>query len=219
MDKKQQLLVLFGEMERANLPLREKSPLIPGEGNPDAKVLFIGEAGGYHEARLKRPFVGQAGRLLDQLLSENNMPRETVWITNVVKARPPQNRDPLPEEIEAYRPYLERELAIIQPEIIATLGRFAMNWFLGDEKISRVHGVARRISSGVIIFPLYHPAAALRSSQVLDDLKHDFSKLSALVHGTAPTSISAGAQEVIDELNNQVEDQVSPPQGVQQSLF
>jgi len=129
MSKAEQLNQLFSEMETADLPLRESSPLIPGEGNPNARILFIGEAGGFNEAKLKRPFVGRAGQLLNTALTENGLSRDDVWITNVVKARPPENRDPLPEEIESYRPYLERELLIVSPKIIATLGRFAMNWF------------------------------------------------------------------------------------------
>lgn len=181
MDKTEALHQLFTEMEEVDLPLRSESPLIPGHGNPDAMILFIGEAGGYHEAQERKPFVGRAGKLLNKALEHFGLKREDVWITNVVKARPPQNRDPQPEEIEAYRPYLERELAIVQPRIIATLGRFAMEWFLGESnKISKIHGNARKLSNGVIIFPLYHPAAALRNGSVLEVFKEDFGKLAAL---------------------------------------
>ena len=181
MTKQEQLHQLFSEMEAAKLPLREDSPLIPGFGNPESPLVFIGEAGGYYEAKQRRPFVGQSGRLLDKTLSENGLDRAGVWVTNVVKARPPENRDPQPEEIEAYRSYLERELAIIQPKIIAPLGRFAMNWFLPDEKISRVHGEVRTRADGLIVFPLYHPSAALRSGDVLRDFKQDFVKLAQLL--------------------------------------
>lgn len=166
------------------LPLRGQAALVFGEGNPSAEVLFIGEAPGFHEDRLVRPFVGRAGQLLNQLLDGIKWPRESVYITNIVKRRPPENRDPLPEEISVYHPYLARQVEIISPKIIATLGRFSMAYFLPDAKISRDHG---RVvpQDGRIIVPLYHPAAALRSSSVLRELEDDFRKLPALLRDWA----------------------------------
>jgi len=196
MDKNSQLESLFNEMRQANLPLLDQSPLVPGEGNPDATVVFIGEAAGFHEARLQRPFVGQAGKLLDKLLTGNGMPRDAVWITNVVKARPPENRDPLPEEVETYRPYLDRELKIIQPRVIASLGRFAMNWFKPDLTISKAHGQPQLLDEGRVLFPLYHPAAALRSGKVLSDLTENFRQLVELVRKIeAGKEVLPGASE------------------------
>lgn len=158
------------------LPLRHEANLVFGEGDPAAKVMFIGEAPGFHENRLMRPFVGQAGQLLDKLLATIHWPRESVYITNIVKRRPPENRDPLPEELAAYAPYLKQQIDIINPRIIATLGRFSMNYFLPDAKISRDHG--RTIPLGArLLVPLYHPAAALRATAVLRELEADFKKL------------------------------------------
>ncbi len=180
-DRKQVLESLKSEMERdRELPLFGRANLVFGEGNPEAGVMFIGEAPGFHEDRLSRPFVGQAGQLLNQLLAKINWPRESVYITNIVKRRPPENRDPLPEEIEAYRPYLKKQIDILEPKIIATLGRFSMNYFLPLAKISRDHGKATPLNP-YLIAPLYHPAAALRSTSVLKELEEDFLKLPDLL--------------------------------------
>ena len=176
--QKQQLLdELKKEIEaQSNLPLSSTTNLVFGEGNPNAEVLFIGEAPGFHEDKEQRPFVGLAGKLLDKLLGELNWPRESVYITNIVKRRPPENRDPLPEEIEAYAPYLKKQIEILQPKIIATLGRFSMNYFLPDTKISRDRGRLFHVNEQ-FIYPLYHPAAALRSTTVLEELRKDFHRL------------------------------------------
>ena len=164
-------------MEANNsLPLSSTARFVFGEGNPDTDVCFIGEAPGFHEDRLQRPFVGLAGQLLDKLLAEVAWPRESVYITNIVKRRPPENRDPLPDEITAYAPYLKKQIEIICPKIIATLGRFSMNYFLPDAKISRDHGKLFK-KNDLLIYPLYHPAAALRSTNILEDLRKDFHRL------------------------------------------
>jgi len=162
------------------LPLVGSANLVFGEGDANAQVMFIGEAPGRNEDLLKRPFVGRAGKLLDEALKEIGWPRETVYITNIVKRRPPENRDPLPEEIEMYKPYLTRQIEIINPSLIATLGRFSMNYFLPEAKISRDHGQPMRINSRVIM-PLYHPAAALRSTAMMNEFKKDFKKLPAVL--------------------------------------
>lgn len=177
MNKEESLLGLKKEIEENRaLPLSGEANLVFGEGSARAEVLFIGEAPGFHEDRLSRPFVGQAGKLLDKLLLMINWPRESVYITNIVKRRPPGNRDPLPSEIDAYKPYLERQIKIIDPKIIATLGRYSMNYFLPEAKISRDHGVPQ-FAGEYLVLPLYHPAAALRATAVLRDLETDFSKL------------------------------------------
>lgn len=182
-NKKEALEKLKNEMEAdADLPLYGNANLVFGEGSEDTEILFIGEAPGRREDELRRPFVGQSGKLLDKMLAKINMPREEVYITNIVKRRPPENRDPFPEEIEAYKPYLARQIDIINPKIIAPLGRFSMNYFLPDAKISRDHGTVFRVRSiGRLVVPLYHPAAALRAGKVMKELEADFLKLAKVI--------------------------------------
>lgn len=180
-NKAEQLEELRKEIARdSSLPLAKIANLVFGEGDVNAKIMFIGEAPGFHEDKHGRPFVGQAGKLLDKMLASISIPREKVYITNIVKRRPPENRDPLPEEIEAYKPYLQQQIDIIKPEIVATLGRFSMNYFLPLAKISRDHGHAKKYGS-LTIYPLYHPAAALRATSVLRELENDFKKLPDLL--------------------------------------
>lgn len=176
MDKSEALKNLEKEITNdKTLPLREAN-LVFGEGNIDCKVLFIGEAPGKTEDELKRPFVGRSGKLLDKMLGEIGMKREDVYITNIVKRRPPENRDPLPEEIIAYKPYLTKQIAIIKPTLIATLGRFSMNYFLPEAKISRDQGKLFR-ANGYFIYPIYHPAAAMRGNAMMGDFREAFKKL------------------------------------------
>lgn len=174
---KQELLRQLEEQIAAdnNLPLQEAN-LVFGEGNADSLIMFIGEAPGFNEDRLKRPFVGRGGQLLNSAIASIGWKREDTYITNIVKRRPPDNRDPLPEEISAYRPYLTKQIEIINPKIVATLGRFSMNYFLPDAKISRDQGKIFFADNRLII-PIYHPAAALRSTQVLEDFYKSFKKL------------------------------------------
>jgi len=182
-NKKEELEALKKELESkaGQMPLLARSgDVIFGEGNVNAKIVFIGEAGGYWEAKLRRPFVGNAGKLLDELITSIGLKREDVYISNVVKARPPENRDPLPDEVEAYKYYLDRELEIISPEVIIALGRFAMAKFFPSGKISRDHGVGRVIEYNgqrYIFIPLFHPAAALRGTDVEQKLREDFKKI------------------------------------------
>ncbi|MEX2008448.1 MAG: uracil-DNA glycosylase [Candidatus Spechtbacterales bacterium] len=162
-----------------------------GEGNHDAKLMFIGEAPGKNEAEQGRPFCGAAGRVLDELLEGAGIKREDVYITNIVKDRPPANRDPSPQEIALYGPFLDRQIDSIQPKIIATLGRFSMQYLLekfGAQEagltIGVLHGtpIAASASYGPItIFPLYHPAAALYSGATKEVLQGDFQKLKEVV--------------------------------------
>lgn len=189
MDKRAELAKLEAEMAAAALPLRE-SNLVFGEGNIDCAVMFVGEGPGYNEDKLKRPFVGRAGHLLDELIVGLGWKREDVYITNIIKRRPPENRDPLPEEIEAYKPYLTRQIEIIDPRVIVALGRFAMNYFLPDAKITRDHGRLFKIGDR-LIFPVYHPAAALRSPvEMLAVLREDFKKLPKILAGEMTVEIS-----------------------------
>ncbi len=158
---------------------------VPGAGNPKAKIVFIGEAPGYWEDQKGIPFVGAAGHLLDKLLASINLRREEIFITNILKHRPPNNRDPLPAEIKTCSPFLRRQLLVIQPEVIVTLGRFAMNFFLPHAYISRVHGEAKPVrweGLDLLLVPMYHPAAALRNGQVMQQLQDDFQKLAAILH-------------------------------------
>jgi len=163
------------------LPLvASTADIVMGEGSAEAEVVFIGEAPGYYEWVQKRPFVGRSGQLLRSTLIDINLPPETVYITNIVKARPPENRDPTPEEIIAFRPFLDRELSIIAPKLICTLGRFSMAKFLPEVFISQVHGRLHRVTwqgRPQYILPLYHPAAALRSTRVKDSFMSDVKKI------------------------------------------
>jgi DNA polymerase len=138
--------------------------------------LFIGEAPGENENRERRPFIGRAGKLLDKLIESIHLKRADVYITNIVKRRPPGNRDPLPEEILLYKPYLARQIRILQPKIIIALGRFSMNYFVPDAKISRDHGKIYKFKN-ILFMPVYHPAAALRGAVSYTDLEHDFKKI------------------------------------------
>lgn len=157
---------------------------VSGEGNPDARIMFIGEGPGYWEDQKGIPFCGAAGKILDELLALISLERKEVFIGNVTKHRPPQNRDPLPQEIDACRPWLDKQIEIIQPEIIVTLGRFSMAKFLPNAKISRIHGQSQSVElqgKKVMIMPMYHPAAGLRRGEILEDLKTDFLKLGELL--------------------------------------
>ena len=180
MEKAEALKKLAAEMA-GDISLPLQSNLVFGEGNPDSKVVFIGEAPGLNEDIQKRPFVGRGGQLLNKMIEEIGWKREDVYITNIVKRRPPENRDPLPEEIEGYGPYLSRQLRILNPLVIVPLGRFAMNYFLPEAKITRDQGKVFRSNEG-FVYPMFHPAAALRSPQaVFKIFQETFSKLPAII--------------------------------------
>ena len=157
-----------------------RTKAVPGEGNPHARIMFIGEGPGFHEDKQGRPFVGPAGQFLVELLASINLKRSDVFITNVVKCRPPGNRDPLPAEINACNDYLERQIAAIDPQAIVTLGRFSMAKFFGGEKISSIHGRARKIN-GRICIAMYHPAAGLHQQSLKDTIRSDFMKIPLLM--------------------------------------
>lgn len=172
------------EAEVRSCPLcdlcKTRKKAVPGEGPIDADIMFIGEGPGYHEDQQGRPFVGNAGRLLEQALASIQMERKQVYITNVVKCRPPENRDPEPEEIAACAPYLERQLALIRPKVVVTLGRFSMARFFPGATISRIHGQAKQIGDTFYI-PMFHPAAALRTQAVMTAFMADFLKIPELL--------------------------------------
>lgn len=154
---------------------------VPGEGPPDAEILFIGEGPGFHENDQGRPFVGAAGRFLEELLESIGMTREQVFITNVVKCRPPGNRDPRPEEIDTCTSnYLDRQIQAINPKVIVTLGRYSMGLYLPNAKISDVHGQALKVK-GRLVVPMYHPAAALHQASLKPVVERDFLKLPELI--------------------------------------
>jgi len=137
-----------------------RTQAVPGEGPETAEIMFIGEGPGFHEDRQGRPFVGAAGKYLEELLAQIHLTREQVYITNVVKCRPPGNRDPQPDEIAACRPYLDRQIELLHPRLIVTLGRFSMQRYFPGASISRIHGQPKRMGN-VIYYPMFHPAAAL----------------------------------------------------------
>ncbi|MBK5230410.1 MAG: uracil-DNA glycosylase [Thermoleophilia bacterium] len=154
--------------------------MVPGEGSPNAEILFIGEAPGKNEDIHGRPFVGQAGKLLDRLIESIGLNRQDVFITNVLKARPPGNRDPLPLEVQHNWPWLDEQVAALDPKLIVLLGRHAMNRFLPNRRIGRDHGQARLLR-GQVYLPVYHPAAALYTKALETTLFEDFAQIPALL--------------------------------------
>lgn len=153
---------------------------VPGEGPETSSIMFIGEGPGFHENQQGRPFVGQAGKFLEELLTRAGLKREEVFITNVVKCRPPGNRDPQPDELEACSKYLDRQIELINPKMIVTLGRFSMAKFFGQVKISQIHGGMKKIDQRIVV-AMYHPAAALHQPALKNTLLEDFSKLQSFI--------------------------------------
>ncbi|GHO86707.1 uracil-DNA glycosylase [Dictyobacter formicarum] len=189
-----------------------RTKAVPGEGNPNAKVMFIGEGPGYHEDMQARPFVGQAGQFLDSLLASINLKRSEVFITNVVKCRPPNNRDPEPDEMVACSDYLDRQIAAINPQVIVTLGRFSMAKFFGSERISAIHGRARK-KDGRICIPMFHPAAGLRNPSTKDAIREDFKKIPLIIAEAERMAAEQPAKAVVQKKR----EEEPPPQ--QLSLF
>ncbi len=159
---------------------QSRTHAVPGEGPADARVMFIGEGPGFHEDRQGRPFVGASGHYLEQLLASIGMRREQVFITNVVKCRPPSNRDPLPDEIAACSDYLTRQLALIRPAVVVTLGRHSMGRFFPGASITRIHGQPKLVD-GVYYLPLFHPAAALRRPEWQAAMEEDIKQIRKLL--------------------------------------
>ena len=164
---------------------------VPGEGPENADIMFIGEAPGFHEDRQGKPFVGAAGHFLNELLASIGLGREDVYICNVLKCRPPDNRDPKAEEIEACRPFLDRQIELVAPKMIVTLGRFSMARWFPNVRISRIHGRPKKIG-GVLYLPMFHPAAALHQPRYRVDIEQDMLKI--------PQFLAQAAQLVEDEL-------------------
>jgi uracil-DNA glycosylase family 4 len=163
---------------------RGRTKAVPGVGPSNAEIMFIGEAPGFHEDQQGLPFVGAAGDFLDELLESIGLKRAEVFIANVIKCRPPGNRDPLPEEIEACKPYLDRQIELIQPQLVVTLGRFSMARAFPKARISRIHGQPRKIG-GVIYYPMYHPAAALHQPSLRPTVEEDMRRIPELIEQAA----------------------------------
>ena len=183
-------------------PLHQgRTQAVPGEGPLSADIMFIGEGPGFHEDRQGRPFVGAAGKFLEELLASIDTTREQVYIANVVKCRPPGNRDPMPNELSACEPYLERQIQLIKPKVIVTLGRFSMYRHFPGASISKIHGQPKRVGNTLVV-PMFHPAAALHQPKWRPLIEADFKKLPGLI---------AEAENYGDE--------APPPQAEQLSLF
>ena len=187
MSKQSQLDQIAADIREKNIcpDLAEQATnLVMGDGNLDSEIVFIGEAPGKNEDLQGLPFVGAAGKFLNEMLAAAGLERKDVYITNIVKYRPPNNRDPLPEEKAAFWPYLLKQLQIINPKVVITLGRHSMEYFLPDMKIGQIHGQPKRIQFGghkIVIMPLFHPAAALYNGSLRQTLIDDFLKVPAVI--------------------------------------
>jgi uracil-DNA glycosylase len=171
---------------------------VPGEGPADAEIMFIGEGPGFHENEQGRPFVGAAGQFLDELLAQAGLKRSDVWIGNVVKCRPPGNRDPLPEELAACNEYQERQISAINPKIIITLGRYSMGKYMPGAKISSVHGQMRRVGDRFVI-AMFHPAAALHQAALKPSILKDFGELPKLLDQARTSLKDSSPVQVAEE--------------------
>ena len=197
--RREDLVALFREARGCTAcPLSgSRTQVVFGNGNADADLIFVGEAPGFHEDPQGVTFVGRAGGLLDELLAEQGLSRDSVFVLNVLKCRPPDNRDPQPDEIETCRPYLDRQVELIEPLVICTLGNFATKLLTGSPAgITRVHGPPQMHTIGgrsVRIYPLFHPAAALRTPRVKEQLREDFSRLPSLLAEARDSSGTARA--------------------------
>jgi uracil-DNA glycosylase len=191
--RRDQLVELYHELKDCQkCPLADgRTTVVFGTGNADADLMFVGEAPGFHEDQQGLPFVGRAGKLLDQLLEEIGLSRKDAFVANTLKCRPPDNRDPMPAEIDACRGHLERQIELIEPRVVCTLGNFATKLLTGSPQgITRVRGVPQAHELGgrpVFIYPLFHPAAALRTTSVLEQLRADFQGLPKLLAEALPS--------------------------------
>jgi uracil-DNA glycosylase family 4 len=177
---------------------RGRTKAVPGEGPDNVSVMFIGEAPGFHEDQQGRPFVGAAGKFLEELLASINLTRKDVYIANVIKCRPPGNRDPLPEEIEACKPFLDRQVELVQPKLVVTLGRFSMARAFPKARISYIHGQPRKIG-GIVYYPMYHPAAALHQPSLRRTIEEDMQRIPELLKQAeqmAETELPAQAEQL-----------------------
>lgn len=191
---------------------------VPGEGNVRTKILFIGEGPGANENATGRPFVGQAGNFLNQLLTIAQVKRQEVFITNVVKCRPPSNRDPLPEELSACAKYLNRQIELINPPVIVTLGRFSMARYFPLQRISAIHGQGQWVN-GRLVVPMFHPAAALHQPSLRAAIEHDFSLLPAYLEQAREKLDPKPVEEVKPEEKPAAADEPDAGEASQLSLF
>jgi uracil-DNA glycosylase len=205
--RRERLVELYRELSDCQkCPLAAtRNSVVFGTGSSDADLMFVGEAPGFHEDQQGKPFVGQAGKLLEKLLGELGMTREQVFIANVLKCRPPGNRDPQPEEIDACKGHLSRQIELIEPRVVCTLGNFATKLLSGrPDGITRVHGVPQEHELGgreVLLYPIFHPAAALYTPAMLEQLRADFARIPELLGPREPAQpepelvgASAGAE-------------------------
>lgn len=214
-EKMTQLALQIAICEKCQLHLSRKKS-VPGEGNIHSKILFIGEGPGLNENETGRPFVGQAGNFLNELLSTAKLKRQDVFITNVVKCRPPANRDPLPEELTACSSFLDEQIRLIDPLVIVTLGRFSMGRYFPLARISSIHGKGHWVD-GRMIVPMFHPAAALHQPNLRDSIMHDFALLPTYIH-EVEEKITAEPVENVNPTSEAVEKKEATD-GVQLSLF
>jgi len=218
--RREQLVALYKEVQACEkCPLHEtRTKAVFGAGDADAELMFVGEAPGAEEDRQGLPFVGRAGQLLNQMLEEIGMSRDDVFIANVLKSRPPGNRDPQPLEIETCRPYLFEQIRLIEPKVVCTLGNFATKLLSGNPAgITRVHGEPQVHELGgrtVFLLPLFHPAAALRTPAVKEKLRGDFATLPKLLAATPP-----GADEPIEEPMDEAPEPAPQPPADQLDMF
>jgi uracil-DNA glycosylase len=205
MSKDEQLAKLRAKLEKdlSTLPLGDiNEPTVPGDGSGESEIMYIGEAPGYYESVQRKPFVGRSGQLFTNTSASVGYPREKVYITNIVKVRPPENRDPTPQEILAYKPYLDKEIEIIEPKLIVTLGRLSMGKFLPEVKISQVHGRLHRIKwngKTLYILPMYHPAAGLRNPHTKEAFIVDFQKIPKILKWI---DSQTGAEQLEDDVKS-----------------
>ena len=193
------LTELYKEIERCQACelAKNRTKAVPGEGPEKVDILFIGEAPGWHEDQQGRPFVGPAGQFLEELLASIKLKRGQVYIANVIKCRPPRNRDPLPGEIQACSKWLDRQVELLQPKIIVTLGRYSMARYFPNQSISKIHGKAKK-ENNVILFPMYHPAAALHQGSLRKVIEADMLNISQILTQTdkiPETEAEAGPQQ------------------------
>ena len=179
-----------------------RTKAVPGSGPEDAQIMFIGEAPGFHEDRQGEPFVGAAGKYLEELLEQIDIERKGVYITNVVKCRPPGNRDPQPEEVSACKAYLDKQIDLVRPQLVVTLGRFSMQRYFPGASISRIHGQPKRVGN-VIYYPMFHPAAALHQPRWRSLVEEDILKI----------------PDLLDKLDEVQGEEPELPQAQQLSLF
>jgi DNA polymerase len=223
-ERREELVALYKEVSSCTkCPLYEtRTKAVFGAGNADADLMFVGEAPGAEEDKQGLPFVGRAGQLLNQLLEEIGLSREDVFICNVLKSRPPNNRDPLPTEIAACEPYLWDQVRLIQPRVVCTLGNFATKLLTGSPTgITRVRGTPQTHELGgraVFLLPLFHPAAALRTPAVKEQLRADFATIPALLQQALPEPMPS-AEEIAAAATPQDENRPPPPPADQLGFF